>query len=556
MAYRAASYGVASVDDDDYIPGARAGAAEDGLHAGQAELASLTPLPWYYPFVGWGILSVLVIAAAALGVGIAAIVIANDHSDSAHITGVCNRGSNSGDNLASVCDDVLGVPGLNLVSGDAGNSKLAFLKRIVKGVGVNATSVPDSHIEIGALIVSLNPTLVVGEGSETLDGDRPLTLDLDLSGLNVSSVGSDNCSISGDGTAPSLLALARQTASGSPASLGSEPADGYVRDKIIAESDCTSASNLYVSLPYAGHGVVVGSGHTFPNDGTVDRSAILGGTGNTVNASASAVVGAGTGNAIFGSDRANIVSGSGNTITNSGNSGIGGGSLNSITDVTASDAYIAGGASNSITGGDDSFIGGGQGNTNDGTECFLGAGNGNTIAAGADRSGIVAGDGNSIGVGGTCANCVILGGSGNSLLDASNAAILAGTGISASGSDYDNTAITQHLLVTEAVRTTGVRTLSSTTDTPTASDYLILVETTTAGGTVTVTLDTSVPDGTNLVIKDVEDASGDNIVVDTSGIDLCPIGAACGAAATQTVATQGGSVTVVKTSTAWIVVDA
>lgn len=538
-------------EDESFIPGSRAGDREAGQREWWGGNSSQ-----YYQYFSYAVVITFVVSAVALGFGTAAYVNIENERNRFHIDAVCNRGNNAGTELPALCEDILGVPGLNLVTGSASRPNIAFLKRILKGIGVNITSFADSHIEIGVLLESLNPQLVIGEGSPTPDNDRPITLDLDLSGLNVSSVGSDGCGIDGNGTAGNLLRLAREAAVGSPPSLGFEPTEGFIRDKIIAESDCVNATNLYISFPYAGHGISIGDGHTFPNDGTVDRSGILGGLNHVLQTSAFATIGGGSGNEITGSDGSVILSGSGHTITDSPYCGIGGGQGNTIVNVASADAFILAGSGNLIDGADDAIILGGQANTNAGAECFIGTGFNNEIGSDASRSGIVVGHDHLLGTTGTVTNSIILGGDTNSLNSVDNAAILAGNNLAISGSDFDNTAITQHLLVTESFRTSGVRTVDSTSDTPTAADYMILVETTTAGSTVVITVDGTLPTGTNLVVKDIQDASVNNIEVTSSGVPLCPIGGACATPGTQTISTTGGSVTLIKTASDWIVVSA
>ena len=69
---------------------------------------------------------------------------------------VCNAGSNLG-LLLPGCPDPAAVPGLNLVYGNASQPDIAFVRRISKGAGVNLTSFPDEHIEVGVIIESLSP---------------------------------------------------------------------------------------------------------------------------------------------------------------------------------------------------------------------------------------------------------------------------------------------------------------------------------------------------------------------------------------------------------------
>lgn len=523
-------------DDDAYVPGMYAGAPETIYDS----------LPWYYGQMGWISLALLVVGAVGLIVGAIALDDVLSHNESAHISAVCNRGSNSGDGLSALCDDVLGVPGLNLLSGDAGSPGLAFVRRISKGVGVNATSFID-YLEIGALIESETPALVVGVGPAP---DEAVTLELDLSGLNTSSVGSDGCGVAGNGTAADVLALARRAAQGAPSAAGSEPTEGFVRDKIIAESDCTAASNLWLELPHTGFSLCVGEGHVCPNDGTIDRCSILGGTSNTLNTSDFSVIGGGTGNSIINCIGSVVVGGDGNSITASSFSGIGGGEGNTIVNVTSSDAYIAGGFGNTIgPGGDDSFIGGGQDNVNRGTESAIGAGDTNIIEEGASRGGIFVGSSNT--VASATSNCVIMGGSSNSINDTSNAAILAGSGVSLSGPDNDDTAATEHLLVTSSVKTTGYVNISATPYVVSKTDYILTVDST-ALGPVNITLPDGLPDGMNVVVKDIGAASGDTITVYTVTETMCPSGGACAAPGSDTITTDGGSATFVRTTLGWM----
>lgn len=520
----------------------------EGQHAGrQAGPIDNALLPLQYVPYALGFLALVV--AASLGVGIAAMVTSNNHEDDHYIRTVCNRGSNAGTGLPASCPDVAGVPGLALVTAEPDRPNIPLLQRFAKGPGINFTSFPDSHIEIGALVVSNDSQITVNSSGA---GGDPIRVNVTFEPIPEGTLNVLLCGLEYNQTGAGNVSLARRAPQSSPPSAGSEPTEGFVRDKIIAEADCENATNLWIEFPHTGHGLCAGDDHTCPNDGTIDRSSILGGLSNTLTA---------------GSARSTIGGGTGNTITDSDDAAIWGGRLAEVREVpdsviiasrssiiatSAGDGTIMGGNTHGLDG-DDGFIGGGESNNVDGGESVSLGGAFSNIGEDADHAGLLATF--ACGVGGNSQQSTMGGGFNNNINNADNAGLFGGTAVKVNGSDYDDTLIAEHTLVTNAVKTTGYTDLVSDTYAVSKANYLLLANTTTLGAT-TISIPDNLPDGMNLIVKDTGAASGATPVnVTTTTEDLCNDGVAgCVPGGTVQITSTGAAVHLVRVaSVGWLV---
>lgn len=495
-----------------------------------------------------------IVASAAISIGSVAYKKSNDISDRFYIDAVCNRGLNSGLNLPSICDQYGSAPGLNLVSTDPQTPSVALLRRIAQGIGVNATSFSDTHIEISTFLESLSPYLTVGVGAP-IDNDTPLTLDLNLAGINVSNIAADDCTIAGNGTADNKIRLAREAASITalpPA--GFEPDTGYFVDKIIATSNCSEATNLYLNLPYEGYSICIGDNHTCDNDGTIDRSAILSGYSNQM----------------LKSNFSTVIGGFSNIVNVSSFSSTGGGQFNEV--YGSDNSFVYGGQSNGVNlfqDGSNSVVGGNGNLIANSTQCLIGGGNQHSIIAGFYSS-IIAGVGNAIDS--TDTSNAIIGGAFNYITNSTDSSaiisgtdhiiagsvgtvILGGNAIQIFGSEYDNTAVMQNELVTEAFRTSGVRLLATATYEVVASDYILVANTTFIASTLFINVPDDLPDGMHIIVKDSGDSSAFPINIVTATDTLCPVANPCSAPGVQVLNNQGGSVELVHKSFTWYVIN-
>lgn len=504
---------------------------------------------------------------SALGIGIAALILVTRHDD--HGARTCNAGSNAALDLPN-CEDAGAVPGHSLIYGDVAKPAYAFARRVAGGVGVDIDPFPDSHILVNVLVESLSPELIVDESGGT---PNAVTLELDLAGLNVTTIDSDECSITGNGTAGNPVAVLQSEPLVGPPSLDVEPDVGFKLTKVIAEHACNTSTNLWVEFPHDGHGLCVGDNHTCPNDGTMDRSSILGGLDNAFLNVTTCTIGGGQLNTINNTQDSGVFAGRENSIVSSAQSVIVGGQENLIANVSGGDSVIAGGFGNRILGGDDNFIGGGQDNTVSADESGILAGDGNTILEGSAQCTIVGGDSNDIGNntvacsivtginngvgtdGSSVENSAILAGSACSIVNASRSSILAGSNVVLSDAvDDSDTAATQNLLVTASVKTIGYTSPVATPYSVDISDYLVLVNTTDLGA-VTILLPAGMPDGMNVIVKDVGDANADNISITAQGEVLCPWSGPCALGGTQVLTQQGGAAVLVHTTSGWMVVS-
>jgi hypothetical protein len=456
------------------------------------------------------------------------------------------------------------------VYGDTDHPHRAFVRRLAEGVGVDIEPFPDSHVLVNVLVESLSPELVVDESGGT---PNAVTLELFLDGLNVTTILADECTISGNGTAADPIHLYYTAASNPIDPFDDEMSVGIKIAKIIPEFHCNASTNFWIDLAYEGHGFCVGENHTCPNDGTIDRSSILGGIANGFVNSTTSVIGGGRANFANDTLDSGIFAGRENAIVNTAQSVILGGQSNLIANVSGGDSGIVAGFGNQILAGDDNFIGAGEDNTNSGDESGIVAGDGNTIQEGAGQSGILAGSGNTIGNetsnsaivagadneigtdGSTVANGAILAGTNHNLNNVTNSAILAGNGVTLDHNLHDsNTAATQNLLITTSLKTIGYATALATPYVVDSSDYLILVNTTDLGATA-VNLAAGLPDGMHVIVKDIGDASADAISITAIGEVMFPWSAAPALGGTQTITQQVGVVELIHTTTGWMVVS-
>jgi len=224
-------------------------------------------------------------------------------------------------------------------------------------------------------------------------------------GPNAIAVG---CGLVGNGTpVVNPVELERTVAMGNGVAPLSEPGDGFLRDKIIAEDPCNPRrTNFFLEVPHSadGHGIQMGFNNTLPNDGMVRGSAILGGEDNSIASGTVFTVIAG-GQTNFSSSSYDFLGGGQNNTSTGDHCVITGGLQNTIT--TSTRSTVCGGGQNTITNGVSACIVCGTNNSCSSIFSFVGAGNTNNVQG--DASGIVAGQNNTV----TNGNSLIGAGRGN-----------------------------------------------------------------------------------------------------------------------------------------------
>jgi hypothetical protein len=380
----------------------------------------------------------LVLAGVALAFAIAGFAVAGSPNN----TTICNRGSNTGTNLAG-CPITSDIPGFALVSADVGDPSTVFVSRISRGNGTTVTYFPNTHIEVGALVESLNDGIIVDVSP---DPERAITLELNFSaippplpdlvegpGIQIDFIG-DSVKVTSLLTSMSPAITVIYAGDGNPIRLGLDCS------ATNGSSTCniTCFENYYMHLVNGdlGYGMALGYNHTFPDTNDHGASGILSGSTNTLLTSNASTIAGGTLNRIedtrcsfIGAGMQNVVIGPKSGIligewnqVEAMHSVIGAGIYNLIGGTITTNSAIVSGANNTIQNA---------------YNCLVGTGNQNTITKSGismetvNNSAIIAGDSNQIV---DCIGGIIGSGNGNLLNNSDYSAIVSGSVSSISNS--------------------------------------------------------------------------------------------------------------------------
>lgn len=475
-----------------------------------------------------------IIAAIALGFGASAYGQHKDYEKQQYLAAVCNTGYNSPAlGLPSVCSGPT-VPGVPLVKSDPDSPTVVKVRGINKGLGVGTENFGDTRIEIGVLLESNNSQIILS-GNETIFVDVDITEPINEDG----DITLQTCTVNLDPITDQLF-LAKYASQSSLPSTGFEPADGVRLDKIIPLSNCQNATNLYISLPYAGHSLCAGFDYVCPNDGSLHASSMLSGFNNKLQSSNASIIIGGLANSIIGTGGIagnqyteiqkgmhSVSLSSGDGLFRGNNCGTGGGIFNTL----SGNSNVCAGARRSEVLGNNSL---------------LFSVNYGFISEMASESSIVGGEMHTISNVSIQRVSVVAGEQHFLSQSVQNSASIAGQSLNVLQND---TAVTQRVTTVQALRTSGIVETSVSNYTATASDAVIVCTGNIFGGT-NVFLSSKLNDGQRLTIKNIGTGS---IAVQSLNLPICH--QVCLTPDTVSTGTIGGVIQVTKNAALGYIVE-